>query len=195
MYRFYLAAVDVIPAAMVLVPLFLILYVTTFKRNLIKSGMYCLFSLYLSAVFSLVGIPNVLYVRPEINLNLIPLLGIIDDLSNSLLNVLLFIPLGLLLPMIWMRYRNVKSTVAFGIGLSMMIELLQMLTFRATDVNDLITNTSGAAVGFLLAAPVLRKFPAVAQGKKDAYMLLAVSFGVMFFLHPFLSPLIWDKFL
>ena len=195
MYRFFLAIIDIVPAAIVLVPLFVVLYATAFKRNIMKSCLYCLFSLYLSAVFSLVGIPNVVYVRPEINLNLIPLLGIIEDLSNSLLNVLLFIPLGLLLPMIWMRYRNVKSTVALGIGLSMMIELLQMLTFRATDVNDLITNTSGAAVGFLLAAPVLRKFPAVAQGKKDAYMLLAVSFGVMFFLHPFLSPLIWDKFL
>ena len=195
MYRFYLAAVDVIPAAVVLVPLFLILYVTAFKRNLIKSCMYCLFSLYLSAVFSLVGIPNILYVRPEINLNLIPLLGIIDDLKNSLLNILLFIPFGFLLPLIWEPYRRIARTVFFGICFSLMIELLQMLTFRATDVNDLITNTSGAAVGFLLAAPVLRKFPAVAQGKKDAYMLLAVSFGVMFFLHPFLSQLIWDKFL
>ena len=195
MYRFYLAAVDVIPAAVVLVPLFLILYVTAFKRNLIKSGMYCLFSLYLSAVFSLVGIPNILYVRPEINLNLIPLLGIIDDLSNSLLNVLLFIPLGLFLPVIWTYYRNVKSTVAFGIGLSLVIELLQMLTFRATDVNDLITNTAGTAIGFLLVQPIICKFPAVEQRNREAYALLGAAFGVMFFLHPFLSPVIWDNFL
>ena len=195
MYRFYLAAVDVIPAAVVLVPLFLILYVTAFERNLIKSGMYCLFSLYLSAVFSLVGLPNVLYVRPEINLNLIPLLGIIDDLSNSLLNVLLFIPLGLFLPVIWTYYRNVKSTVAFGIGLSMMIEVLQMLTFRTSDVNDLITNTAGTAIGFLLAQPITHKFSAVEQEKRESYMLLGTAFGVMFFLHPFLSPVIWDNFL
>ena len=195
MYQFYLAAVDVIPAAVVLVPLFLILYVTSFKRNLIKSCLYCLFSLYLAAVFSLVGIPNVLYVRPEINLNLIPLLGIIDDLSNSLLNVLLFIPLGVFLPVIWTRYRNVKSTVVFGIGLSMVIELLQMLTFRTTDVNDLITNTAGTAMGFLLAQPIICKLPAVEQGKREAYVLLCAVFGVMFFLHPFLSPVIWDNFL
>ena len=157
--------------------------------------MYGLFCLYLSAVFSLVGIPNVLYVRPEINLNLIPLLGIIDDLSNSLLNVLLFIPLGLFLPVIWLRYRTVKSTVVFGIGLSLVIELLQMLTFRATDVNDLITNTAGTAIGFLLAQPIICKLPAVEQGKREAYVLMAVSFGVMFFLHPFLSPVIWNNFL
>ena len=195
MYRFYLAAVDVIPAAVVLVPLFLILYVTSFKRNLIKSCLYCLFSLYLAAVFSLVGIPNVLYVRPEINLNLIPLLGIIDDLSNSLLNVLLFIPLGVFLPVIWAHYRNVKSTVYFGLGLSLIIEILQMLTYRATDVNDLLTNTAGAVIGFLLAKPMFRKLPAVGQDCADAYRLLMVSFGTMFFLHPFLSPVIWDRIL
>ena len=195
MYRFFLIAVDIVPAAVVLIPLFVILYVTAFKQHLTKSCLYCLFCLFLSAVFSLVGIPNVLYFRPELNLNLIPFLGIIDDLKNSLLNILLFIPLGFLLPLLWEPYRKISRTVFFGLIFSMTIELLQMLTFRATDVNDLITNTSGAAIGFLLAAPVLRKFPAVAQGKKDAYMLLAVSFGVMFFLHPFLSPLIWDKFL
>ena len=195
MYRFFLIAVDIVPAAVVLIPLFVILYVTAFKQNLTKSCMYCLFCLYLSAVFSLVGIPNVLYVRPELNLNLIPFLGIIDDLKNSLLNILLFIPLGFLLPLLWEPYRKISRTIFFGLIFSMTIELLQMLTFRATDVNDLITNTSGALIGFFLAAPVLRKVSAAAQGKKDVYMLLAVSFGVMFFLHPFLSPLIWDKFL
>ena len=141
------------------------------------------------------GLPNVLYIRPEINLNLIPLFGIIDDLSNSLLNVLLFIPLGLFLPVIWTYYRNVKSTVAFGIGLSLVIELLQMLTFRATDVNDLITNTAGTAIGFLLVQPIICKFPAVEQRNREAYALLGAAFGVMFFLHPFLSPVIWDNFL
>ena len=157
--------------------------------------MYCLFCLYLAAVFSLVGLPNILYVRPEINLNLIPILGIVDDVSNSLLNVLLFIPLGLYLPVIWMRYRNAKSTVVFGIGLSLMIELLQMLTFRATDVNDLITNTAGTAIGFLLAQPIICKLPAVERRNREVYALLGAAFGVMFFLHPFLSPVIWDNFL
>ena len=89
MIRVYLAVVDVIPAALVLVPLFLILYATAYKHNLRKTVLYCLFCLYLSAVFSLVGIPNVMYFRPGLKLNLIPFYGIVNDLKNSFLNVIL----------------------------------------------------------------------------------------------------------
>lgn len=195
MIRVYLAVVDVIPAALVLVPLFLILYVTAYKRNFRKAALYCLFCLYLSAVFSLVGIPNVLYFRPGLKLNLIPFYGIVNDLKNSLLNVVLFMPLGFLLPLLWEKFRKRTSAVWFGFGLSLAIELLQMLTFRATDVNDLITNAAGTAIGFLLSKPFCRKYTAVGKGSREPFILCALSFGVMFFLHPILSPLQWGRIL
>ena len=152
MYRFYLTAVDVVPAAVVLVPLFGVLYATVYGFDLWKSVLYCLFCLYMSAVFSLVGIPNVAYFRPELNLNLIPFVGMIQDLKNCVLNVVLFIPLGLFLPLLWERFRRMRSSIAFGCGLSLIIELLQMLTFRATDVNDIFTNVSqlvGHSIAFI----------------------------------------------
>lgn len=195
MIRIYLAALDVVPAAVVLIPLFLILYGTVYKRNLSKATLYCIFALYLSAVFSLVGIPNVLYVRPSLNLNLIPFQGIVSDLKNSLLNIALFVPLGFFLPILWDRFRKQLPAVFFGLGLSVMIELLQMLTYRATDVNDLITNTFGAAIGSLLVKPVTEQLKAVEQGSRDAFILCALSFAVMFLVHPFLSPMIWDRIL
>ena len=195
MIRFYLAAVDVIPAAVVLVPLFLILYATAYRRDLRKTVLYCLFCLYLSAVFSLVGLPNVTYIRPDINWNLIPLRGLIQNLKNGLLNVILFLPLGFFLPLLWTRFRKLLSAAFFGLGLSLSIEVLQMLTFRATDVNDLITNVSGTILGFLLFKTICGKFPATEQGSRDAYHLCGLSFCVMFFLHPFLSPMIWDRLL
>jgi glycopeptide antibiotics resistance protein len=195
MYRFYLAAVDILPTAVVLVPVFLLLYATVYGRNLRKSVLYCLFCLYLAAVFSLVGIPNVTYFRPEVNLNLILFRGTVADLKNCILNVLLFVPLGLFLPVLWDRFRRWIPCVAFGLGFSVTVELLQMLTFRATDVNDLITNVCGSLLGFLLAKPLIRKFPAVEKGSRDAYLLSGLSFCVMFFVHPFLSPMIWDKLL
>ena len=195
MIRIYLAAVDVLPAAVVLIPAFLMLYWTFYKRNLAQSVLYCLFCLYLSAVFSLVGIPNITYFRPDVNLNLMPFRGIMEDLKNSLLNIALFVPLGFFLPVLWTRFRNISSTILFGFGLSLGIELLQMLTYRATDVNDLITNVSGAMVGFMLVKPITRKYPAVGEGRNDACFLCSLSFCVMFFLHPFLSIMIWDRFL
>ena len=195
MIRVYLAVVDVIPAALVLVPLFLILYATAYKRNLRKTVLYCLFCLYLSAVFSLVGIPNVTYVRPGLKLNLIPFSGIVNDLKNSLLNVALFLPLGFLLPLLWENFRKMTSAAWFGVCLSLAIELLQMLTFRATDVNDLITNGAGTVIGFLLARPFCGKYTAAGEGSREPYILCALSFGVMFFLHPILSPVLWDRIL
>ena len=195
MIRIYLAAVDLIPAAVVLVPLFLIFYGTAYEKNLRKSAYYCVFCLYLSAVFSLVGIPNVTYFRPEANLNLIPFAGIVADIKNSILNVMLFVPLGLFLPVLWEQFRKLHSAVVFGFSMSLVIELLQLLTYRATDVNDLITNSLGTAVGYLLSKSFACRHPAIGKGKWDVYGLWALSFSVMFFIHPFLSPMIWDRIL
>ena len=195
MFRIYLAAVDVIPAAVVLVPLFAVLHATAYAYDLRKSVLYCLFCMYLAAVFSLVGIPNVIYFRPEVNLNLIPIVGMAQDLKNCILNVALFVPLGFFLPLLWQRFRSLISSAVFGLGLSLAIELLQMLTFRATDVNDLITNVAGTSLGFMLAKLFTKRFPAVGKGHWDVYLLSIISFGIMFFVHPFLSPLIWDSIL
>ena len=64
------------------------------------------------------------------------------------LNVLLFVPLGFLLPMIHTRFRNPILTVATGCVFSCFIEITQYITGRGlTEVDDVITNTIGAAVG------------------------------------------------
>ena len=195
MYRLLLTLVDIVPAALVLVPAFAVQYLTATGRDCRKTVSYCLFCLYLCAVFSLVGIPNITYFRPEVNLNLIPFAGMLRDLKNSLLNIALFMPLGIFLPVLWTRFRKLSSAVVFGLGLSLTIELLQMLTFRATDVNDLITNAGGTVLGFLLAKPLTGRWPAVSEDRRAVFALCGVSFAVMFFLHPFLSPLIWDRIL
>ena len=195
MYRFFLAAVDVVPAAVVLIPLFGILYCTVYGRDLRKAVLYCLFCLYLAAVFSLVGIPNVTYFRPQLNLNLIPFRGMVEDLKNGILNIALFVPLGFFLPLLWQRFRELRCSLAFGFVLSLSIELLQMLTYRATDVNDLITNTIGCGLGFWMAKAVISKVPPVGEGRREGILLTALSFGIIFFIHPILSPWIWDRIL
>ena len=195
MIRIYLTLVDLVPSAVLLVPLFLILNYTVFRRDLCKSFLYMLFCLYLCSIFILVGIPNVRYFRLDINWNLIPFRGMIVDFKNSILNIILFVPLGFVLPVLWKRFRKLQSTVLFGFSFSLTIELLQMLTYRATDVNDLITNTLGTACGFQLAKTLAKRYSPIGKGNGDVYLLWALSFCVVFFLHPFLSPLIWDRLL
>ena len=195
MYRFYLAAIDMLPGVLLLIPLYWLLNRVYF-RNAGNSIIYCLFSCYLSVVYVLVGLPNVTYIRPEVNLNLIPIAGMIDDWKNSILNILLFVPLGLALPILWCRFKNAGRTVCFGFAMSLSIELLQVLTYRATDVNDLITNTCGTYLGFLCANVLQKRFSdlrKIAQDKNSELgIVLAIVLLVMFFVYPYLSAALWD---
>ena len=67
------------------------------------------------------------------------------------LNILLFVPFGFLLPMIHTRFRNPILTVVTGCIFSCFIEITQYITGRGlTEVDDVITNTIGAAVGVVI---------------------------------------------
>ena len=73
---------------------------------------------------------------------------------NATGNVLLFIPLGILLPLGWRRLRFL-STMLVAIALSVSIELLQSVSrtwgsYRLADVNDVVLNGSGACLGLVL---------------------------------------------
>ena len=195
MYHFYLAAMDLLPSAILLIPIYFILNKLYF-HNIRKSIFYFIFSCYLSVVYVLVGLPNVTYIRAELNLNLIPFAGMIDDLKNSFLNILLFIPLGITLPLLWSKFITLRSTLLFGFGVSLTIEILQMLTFRATDVNDLITNTLGVLVGFISTRHLHTKYHfSNKDTTRDLGIVILVVSIVMFFLYPFASAALWDLIL
>ena len=116
------------------------------------SSMVFIFAFYSMAVFSAVGIPTAYTLRVEFSFNLIPLIDIssspVEYIKNTILNILLFIPMGFLLPAIWKEYRPIKKTVLMGLSVSVIIELLQIFTFRLTDIDDLITNTLGTFLGY-----------------------------------------------
>jgi glycopeptide antibiotics resistance protein len=65
-------------------------------------------------------------------------------------NVALFVPLGFLLPAAVRTSRRLWVTLVVAAGLSVLIETLQaILPSHTTDVDDVILNTAGAALGFL----------------------------------------------
>ncbi len=67
-----------------------------------------------------------------------------------ILNIILFLPFGFLVPMIWKKMRASYRTVIAGFSFSLLIELSQLLNNRRTDIDDLIMNTLGALIGFLI---------------------------------------------
>ncbi len=96
------------------------------------------------------------------SLNLIPLIGLsAQDIQTSLLNILLFIPFGFGLPFV-IDFR-MRKVVVFGAIISIFIELSQFMTgmlakitFRIADINDLIFNTLGVTIGYILFIGFLR---------------------------------------
>lgn len=69
------------------------------------------------------------------------------------LNILLFVPLGFLLPIILERFRSLWLTTVTGFVFSTGIETMQYITGRGlTEVDDVINNTAGAFVGYVIYA-------------------------------------------
>ncbi len=85
--------------------------------------------------------------------NIIPVLTI--DVRTFMLNVLMIVPLGVLVPLL---RRSCRWTTALGIGVtaSAVIEVTQWLTNifvssgRTADVNDFVANGLGAVLGYWL---------------------------------------------
>lgn len=68
---------------------------------------------------------------------------------NLLGNIILFVPLGLFPPLLWNGMRRLWKTALLAAGVMAAIELLQMLLLVGTcDVDDLILNVLGAALGY-----------------------------------------------
>ncbi|GAE24427.1 hypothetical protein JCM9140_354 [Halalkalibacter wakoensis JCM 9140] len=73
---------------------------------------------------------------------------IADPIRILLGNVVLFLPLGFLLPAIWRKARRFGVVLGIGFFVSLFIEVSQFLfTHRVANVDDVILNTLGAIIG------------------------------------------------
>lgn len=130
------------------------------------------FALYIFAVLYVTGAGTLydallyrLELRPE-EMNLLPFSNGMD--ITAYLNILLFIPFGLLIPFIWTGMDHPVSIVCSGISFSLLIELTQLLNRRRTDIDDLILNTLGTLIGYVV-------FKAITQAVKGRSNLRAPS--------------------
>jgi glycopeptide antibiotics resistance protein len=126
------------------------------------------FVLYLLAVLHLVLFPIQVnigrYASQNLwHINAIPLLT--ADLRSFLSSVILMVPLGVFLPLLLPTSSSVKTIARQTFTLSLAIELTQFLTnvilgnWRIPDVNDILANTLGGVLGYLLFKQVSRIVP------------------------------------
>ena len=193
--RLCFIGIDMLSYAVVGIPMMLMLFLPVFRtRDRKKRWLLMLFSLYLAAVWSAVGMPGMgqpWVFDPECAF--VPFAGLSSAFQEQALNVLLFVPLGFLLPTLWPRFRRPAGTILAGLILSVIIEAAQLFTFRLTDINDLITNTMGAALGYCIAEGFNRRFGFYIREDglypREAEAISAASATVLFLVCPSLEAL------
>ena len=88
------------------------------------------------------------YGKLDNSINLIPFSS--EGAMTYILNIIMFMPLGFLLPLIWKNFRNAKKVVLMGFLMSLAIEICQLFNIRTTDIDDLMMNTLGAVIGYFI---------------------------------------------
>lgn len=64
-------------------------------------------------------------------------------------NLLMFLPLGIYLPIIWKKCRKLMTTLLISLTVLIGIELIQFLTLLGSlDIDDLILNLFGILIGY-----------------------------------------------
>lgn len=126
-----------------------------------------IFLLYLYLTFSVAGIGSIWdighydrIIRLE-EINLIPFQS--EGIMTYVLNIIMFLPLGFLIPLIWKQYRNPLKILLIGFCFSLSIEICQLFNRRNTDIDDLMMNTLGAVVGYFIWKLTKRLFRNINQ--------------------------------
>lgn len=80
------------------------------------------------------------------------ILGTFVVFANLVGNVLIFIPFGFTMPMA-SKYRSFMITTVYSFLLSLLVEVFQLVTkVGSFDVDDLLLNTIGGAIGYIIYA-------------------------------------------
>lgn len=78
-------------------------------------------------------------------------MGIGNAVYNVVGNILLFVPLGFFISLLFSKKNKILSIVLYGFCASIAIELLQLLTANnLTDIDDIIFNTLGSVLVFAM---------------------------------------------
>ncbi|CAM4198881.1 VanZ family protein [Kibdelosporangium persicum] len=132
------------------------------------SGAVTLYAMPALAVVFL-PLPTATTPRLQQTIQLLPFQWVLDAVGGDImavkqvfLNVLLFVPLGILARVMWQR--TARQAVTLGFVASLTIEVTQLsgnfgtapFVYRIFDVDDLMTNTFGSLIGWMFVNAIMR---------------------------------------
>lgn len=145
-----------IPVTAALALYYLILRVLRIKQNSGHIAVSIVFCLYLTVVLTVTGLclsgpfsPRIVYLT---------FADMFRGPVDTALNMLLFIPMGVFLPLLYDKYDRLRRVAAAGFLISLSVEIAQMFG-GTTDINDLITNTLGSCIGYGLYSLIQKALP------------------------------------
>ena len=127
------------------------LYILKIRRSISrKCVVEVIFCIYGSTLLMTTGIFTLNYsLNGILSYNLIPFIG--SSIIPVLLNFILFVPYGFLLPFVFSSCKwNWRKVVIIGGLTSLVIELLQMFGGRYAEIDDFLINTFGAFSGYVI---------------------------------------------
>ena len=90
-------------------------------------------------------------------INLLPFVYLFDyevmgeAILNFVGNTLMFVPVGIVYPTVYKKLDTHIKVIATGVGFSLAIEILQLPFYdRVSDIDDLILNSLGYLLGYLI---------------------------------------------
>ena len=143
----------------------LVLYFLWLKKSgkvqsLLHTVAVFVFGYYLFGLLTVTGIGFTSTMNFHPNISWTPFISMITGPIDTILNVILFVPLGFFLPLLYKKYHNIKAIALTGLLLSLAVEFVQMFGWGSSDINDLMTNTAGACVGFWIYFLLSKILPA-----------------------------------
>ena len=85
--------------------------------------------------------------------------GLDGFLINFVGNIIMFVPWGFGLTLLWKKNQRIWIIALYSLGLTVMIETIQLFIGRSVDVDDLILNFAGGCLGAGVCHVLRKKFP------------------------------------
>jgi glycopeptide antibiotics resistance protein len=161
------------------------------NENRLNRLTYVLFVIYLISIFWIIVFKfNIPLPNAFRSINLIPfreslLYNGIPDFVEIILNVLIFIPLGLYSGLLFKSWNNGKKFLLFFL-ISLTCEVLQyILEIGTSDITDVITNIFGGIIGLIVYSGIEKAFSNSLKTQKFIN-IIALSGTILIFLFLFL---------
>lgn len=129
------------------------------NKNIWLKILLAMFAMYMAHLFYVMLSPTYFFRRFAFSterLSLVPFRAAKEWLAhpfNFFGNVILFLPVGffeVLLHPMYSRKRQLLQSVLTAAGISLFVEFAQLFNYRVSDIDDIILNTLGGALGALL---------------------------------------------